>query len=522
MHSTWKSTLRRAAALLVLGSLARLEAGGGAVPVRWGGSTSSNMVSAARGLPDDLEAVKPLWELRLGTHQYSIPTVDRGRIYLGTDDSALDRPGVKRTGGGLLLCVDQATGKTIWRFPTPRYTKGVIDPYHFDQWKCGFCSGPVVDGDRVYVVGSRGEVLCLDRDGQANGNDGPFLDELAYMGAEKVSGAELGPADGDIIWRYDFLRELDVVPHDVCGSTLLLHGDLLYACTSNGVDGSHARVPRPLAPSLIVLDKHTGRLVAKDGERIGERMLHGHWSSPAFGSAGGRDMIFFGGGDGVLYAFEPARPAPEGSEPQTLRKVWSHDCNPPDYRARDGKPVPYSRWNKNSPDGPSEIIGTPVFFEGRVYVTIGQSPIHGVGRGQLSAIDAATGREVWASRLVDRSLATPSVAGGLVYVVDYSGYLHCFDAETGDRCWAHELGAGAWGASTFVADGKVYASGENDVVWVLRAGREKRVLSSAEFESVPITPAAAGGVLYLATQRRLLALPGGGGEREGNSGQTQD
>jgi hypothetical protein len=36
-----------------------------------------------------------------------------------------------------------------------------------------------VDGNRVYVVGNRGEILCLDRDGQANGNDGPFLDELA-------------------------------------------------------------------------------------------------------------------------------------------------------------------------------------------------------------------------------------------------------------------------------------------------------------------------------------------------------
>ena len=45
------------------------------------------------------------------------------------------------------------------------------------QWKCGTCSGPLVDGSRVYVVGNRGEILCLDREGQANGNDGPFRKE---------------------------------------------------------------------------------------------------------------------------------------------------------------------------------------------------------------------------------------------------------------------------------------------------------------------------------------------------------
>jgi outer membrane protein assembly factor BamB len=178
---------------------------------------------------------------------------------------------------------------------------------------------------------------------------------------------------------------------------------------------------------------------------------------------------------------------------------------------RDGQPVPYSKHSKNSPEGPSEVIGTPVFHQGRVYVTIGQSPIHGAGQGCLSCVDAATGVKVWSSQLVDRTLATVSIADGLLYVSDYSGNLHCFDAGTGDRQWVHALGAKTWCASTLVADGKVYAGTEANILWVLKAGREKEVISKTRFKTPPITPTAADGVLYVPTQKSLVAIPGKSG-----------
>ena len=474
-------------------------------PLHWGGGASPNMVSAARNLPADPGNVAPLWELPLGSHQYSIPTIDRGRIYLGINDTGIDRPGYRPSKGGAVVCIDQATGKLIWRIASPRYMPGVQPPYHFDQWACGICSGPVVDGDRVYVFGNRGEVLCLNRDGQANGNTGPFKDELAYMGIADAPENQLGATDGDIIWRYNLLTELDIVPHDVAGSTLLICGDLLYATTSNGLDDRHDKVPRPLAPSLIVLDKKTGRLIARDDEKIGQRLAHCLWSSPSAGRVNGTTIVFYGGGDGILYAFEPPTPGPEV---QTMRKLWSYDANPPEYRMRDGKPLPYSNHIRKSAIGPSEIIGTPVFHEGRVYVAIGQSPIHGNGNGCLSCVDAVTGAKIWTSQLIDRTLATPAISDGLIYMPDTTGNLHCFDAATGQRYWVHPLGASAWGASAFVADGKVYVGTEANVFWVLKAGRELRVLSKTRYKSVVITPAAADGVLYIPTQRSLIAVPG--------------
>ena len=430
-----------------------------------------------RDLPADPNAATPLWQLKLGLHQYSIPTIDRGRIFLTADDSAVQQPGYKPTGGGVLMCVDQATGKLIWELPSPRYMEGVKPPYHFDQWQCGICSQPIVDGERVFVVGNRGEVLCVDRN------------------------------RGTVVWRYNFITELGVVPHDVCGSTLLLVGDLVFACTSNGLDHRHDKVPAPLVPTLVALDKETGRLVARDQERIGERLLHCNWSSPIAGVVNGRTLVFFGGGDGILYAFELPSSSRDGGV-QPLKKVWSYDCNPPGYRMRDGVPVPHSTDRKLRTDGPSEIIGTPVFSGGRVYVAIGQSPLYGVGQGCLSCVDAATGQKVWDSTLVERTLATPALADGLLYIVDLTGNAHCFDAATGERCWVHPLGAKTWCASPFVADGKVYVSTESNILWTLRAGRTLEVLSRTRWKTPPITPTAADGVLYLPTQRSLLAIPG--------------
>ena len=68
--------------------------------------------------------------------------------------------------------------------------------------------------------------------------------------------------------------------------------------------GELRKPPAPTAPSLIVLDKKTGRLVASDDARIGPRLLHGQWSSPSLGAVNGRKLVFFGGGDGTCYAFE--------------------------------------------------------------------------------------------------------------------------------------------------------------------------------------------------------------------------
>lgn len=457
-------------------------------------------------LPDVFSAERLLWELDLGSHQYTVPLVDAGQIFLGVNDMELDHPAIESSGGGILMCRNAATGELVWRLPIPRNMAGNNPPSHFNHWKCGVCSQPVVDGDRLYLVGPRGDVLCVDRKGQANGNDGPFLDDACYMGVPANSDYQLAETDGDVIWRFDLLTELDVVPHDVCGSNPTQYGDCVYFCTSNGQDNRHDKIVNPKAPSLIAIDKATGRLVAVEDEGISANTFHGQWSSPVAAEFDGRPTIVFGGGDGVLYAFEPAEASSSVDEPGKLKLIWKRDCCPADYRVRDGVPLSYSGWKSKRPDGPSEIISTPAIHQGRIYVAIGQSPVHGPGKGALSCVDGVTGEMVWQNCQVDRTLSEAAICDGLLYLPDYSGALHCIDAETGESVWQHDLGGGVWCSSATVSDGRVYVGTERMAFWVLKAGREKEVLAKSRVQSMPITTVVNDDTLYLPTQRRIFAV----------------
>ena len=506
---------------------------------QWGGSDTRNMASGEKDLPEsfdpgkkkaggsevDLSTTRDVrWVAKLGTETYGNPTVSGGRVFVGTNNGAPRDPRLQGD-RGIVMCFEEATGRFLWQLAVAK-----VRPegnFNGDFKGLGVCSSPTVDGDRVYVVTSRCEVLSLDAGGQADGNDGPFLDEGRYMAPQSIrkpgkppSGrkpdeadkapdpVEVTAADGDIIWRYDLMTEIDVWPQDATDCSVLIHGDLAYVCTSNGVDTSHTNIPSPQAPSLIALDKGTGKLVAADDAGIGPRILHGQWSSPSSAEVGGRTLIFFGAGDGYCYAFD-AEPSPaSGSGPGVLKTVWRCDCNPPEYRARDGKPLPY---NKRG-EGPSEVIGTPVFHEGRVYVTIGQDTRHGPGKGALTCIDArltgdisSTGR-LWTYTGLNRSFATPSVSEGLVFVTDFPGKVHCLDAATGRCLWVHETGAFMMG-STFVADGRVYSGNEGGELTILAAAKKLEVLARVDLKApIHCTPIAANGVLYVACHRQLYAV----------------
>lgn len=502
---------------------------------QWGGRDCRNMVSDEKGLPEDFDpgSKKPSggidlsttrnvkWIAKLGSAAYGNPTVADGRVFVGTDDQTLSDDGrAHRTRGGLVQCLDEGTGRLLWRLIVPRREDLPPDPgLLYRQQQLGVCSSPAVEGDRVYVVTCAAEVLALDVHGQVDGNAGPFVDEARYMAGDDGKPADLLPTDADIVWRYDLIGELGIRPHDVASCSILIHGDLLYLSTSNGVDKPHERVLAPQAPAMIALDKRTGRLAAFENEKISTRLWHCQWSSPSLAQIGSGTQVCFGGGDGFCYAFEALNHA--GPEPVPLTKVWSYDCNPPQYRYRDGQPIPYylgdkrKRASPNKNDGkylgPSQIIATPVYDQGRVYVAIGQDPAHGRAKGLLHCIDAGQRGDCtqsacrWTYDGLDRSIGTATVSNGLVYILDVGGRLHCLDAETGKPYWVYETKAEAWG-SVLVADGKLYFGNQKDF-YVMAAGREPRLLSKIRLGSaVYSTPIVANGVLYVASQHYLWAV----------------
>ena len=468
---------------------------------QWGGGNDRNMASDETGLPEsfdlglgggkkskiDMKATRNVkWVAKLGSRTYGTPAVAGGRVFVGTNDAALNDPRLKVTRGGLVMCLDEATGKLLWQLVIPKFRprKG---NWRFNAMNLGVCAPPTVDGDRVYIVTSRGQVACLDVNGMENGNDGPFKDEGTYIVGEDNPAVEVSPLDADIIWYYDMILELNTRPEDVANSSVLVHGDLLYVCTTNGIDDPHRRDPKRGAPSLIVLNKKTGKLVAKDDEKIALRVSHGQWSSPASGKVRGKTLIFFAAGDNTCYAFVPVRPAADGTV-KTLKKVWSCNCHV------------------------RQLIATPVFYRGRIYVATGQDPLHGKGKAVLTCIDATktgditkTGK-IWTYDDIGRSLSTVAIADGLLYIAEIFGAIHCLDARTGVRYWKHTVSGQVWG-SVLVADGKVYIGTGHKNLWVLKAGKEKKVLQQIKLPGEMFTsPVAANGTLFLATHGYLIAV----------------
>ncbi len=500
-ESTWRSL-----AILTCLCLFTLPLCGADQP-QWGQRHTRNMVSDEKGLVSDFdldtgENIK--WIAPLGDQTWGTPTVAGGKVLIGTNN---EEPRDPRHKGdrGILLCLDENTGDLLWQLVVTK-----LGPDIFLDWpKAGIVSPPTIEGDRAYVVSNRGEVICLDMAGQANGNDGPYRDEAAHMGLGLDETYEVTSKDADILWLFDIPNQAGTYPHDSAHASVLLDGDFLYVNTSNGVDNTHKVIRRPDGPSLIVLDKNTGRLLAQDNEHIGPDIFHSTWSSPALGVVNGRKLIVFAGGNGMIYAFEALDSAPPEGQVLNLKRLWRFDFDP--EAPKDN----IHEYLTNRQISPSNIMGMPVFHNGRVYVAGGGDIWWGKHQAWLRCIDASGQGDVTSSALVwsqdtgKHCCCTPAIYNGLVFIADCDGQIQCLDAETGKVHWMHEARGEIW-ASPLVADGKVYVGTRRKEFVILAAAKEKKVIHTTRLDSaIAGTATAANGVLYVASMRKLYALQKG-------------
>jgi outer membrane protein assembly factor BamB len=448
----------------------------------WGGSPQRNMANEVeRGIPGDWDVTSGKnvkWVSQLGSQSYGNPCVAAGKVFVGTNNQAERQPKAKGD-KGIVMCFNESDGKFLWQLTHDKLAAGRVN----DWPRQGICSSACVEGKRVYYVSNRCELVAADVEGFYDGkNDGPYTQETLT-----------GKIDGDIVWKLDMIKELGVFPHNMSASSPLVQGDLVFLLTSNGVDESHTVIPAPEAPSFIAVNKRTGEVVW-DRNDPGEKIMHGQWSSPAYGVIGGQKQVVFPGGDGRLYAFVP----------ETGKPLWSFQGNPEGTVYKLG-----GLGTRN------EIIATPVIYGNRVFFSMGQDPEHGEGPSHLYAVDATqrgditkTGA-VWHNTEINRAMSTVAIHDGVLYHCDLSGVFRAIDPETGKVFWKHDMGAAVW-SSPYYVDGKVFQGNEDGDVVIFQAGKEKKVLNKLNMGgSVYTTPVAANGVLYITTREKLYALQQG-------------
>jgi outer membrane protein assembly factor BamB len=503
---------------------------------QWGGSPSRNNTPDAKAVPTewDLETRKNVkWSAQVGSQTYGNPVVANGKVYVGTNNGA---GYLKRypptTDLGCLLCFEEETGKFLWQHSSEKLPTGRVH----DWPQQGICCAPLVDGDRLWFVTSRGEVLCLDTEGFHDGeNDGPFTKE-----------PNSNKDEADVVWSLDMMSQLGISQHNMCSCSVTALGGVLFVITGNGVDEGHINIPAPDAPSFIALERATGKVLWTD-KSPGINVLHGQWSSPACGVLGGVPQAIFGGGDGWLYSFR----ADEGKDgrPELL---WKFDANP-----KESKYILGARADRN------HIIGTPVIYDGLVYVAVGEDPEHGEGVGHLWCIDPTKRGDVspqlvfnkkdpttpiphkrlqacepeqgdfvkdnpgaavvwhFGAPLVKtsdgaarespmhRTCGTVAIKDDILYIADFSGFVHCLDAKTGKFHWTHDMLSACW-SSALIAGGHVYVGNEDGIVFVFKHGPQAEVVREIDMKnSVYTTPMVANGVLFIANRTNLFAITAG-------------
>ena len=399
-----------------------------------------------------------VWSVELGNEVYGSPVIAGDVVFVGADNTRPSDPAFQEH-SGVLKAFRAVDGAFLWQDLAPRVERGLR------EWLLpSTTSAPYVEGDRLYYVTAECQLRSLDTQG--------------FKGA------------ADIVWQLD-MPALGVFPHEACNSDVLALGDLLMVGTSNGQNEGHTRVPSSRAPSLIAVNKHSGKVVWS-AIGAGDRVLHGAWSSPVAADVNGRVQVLFGGGDGWLRAYDAA----SGQE------VWRFDGNSKDARWLPRAGV-LSR---------SSIIASPIFADGRVFVAMGVSPGHANGPSLIHAIspngqkDVTESGRLWTSRDVGRVVGTPIVKDGLLYVGDLGGTVHCLDAATGARLWKHETNDAIWG-SLLLAGDRLYVGNAGGLMTVLRAGRRKELLAQIEMDAPLYSrPAVVGDTLYLATASRLYVI----------------
>jgi hypothetical protein len=211
------------------------------------------------------------------------------------------------------------------------------------------------------------------------------------MGEDEPGGAN---ADRHIVWRYDLAERLHAEQDHAASCSVLVHGDFVYVCTGNGRFKTTKRPFYPLTPSLIAFNKHTGQLVARDDEQIGEQLWRGQWSSPSLAMVNGKAQILFATGNGLCYAFEPVDPAaqvtPDRWTTTTLRSPIVSFIDVKDKDTAGLSPAEYAR--KFNPPRATQTPALPLEFRYSIGLPV-TTPIDSIPTAQVP--DVPILKKIW-------------------------------------------------------------------------------------------------------------------------------
>jgi outer membrane protein assembly factor BamB len=383
-----------------------------------GGRPDRNMVANEKGLPvewgEGATKKNIKWSADLGDVTYGSPVISGGRVFIGTNN---DEPAVRQK-RGVLKCFSEKDGSLLWRAVHEKLAEAGED-----DSAIGICSTPCVAGDRVYYVSNRAELVCrtvedgkpawtLDLRGafgvtpnQASASSPLVAGDRVFVvtgqGANNRTGVVKNPSapsfiavdckSGKPIWQ------------DSSPGAKIITGQ--WGSPGYGVVDGQPQVAFPGGDGwLYSFEPATGKLLWKFNCKAHEKT-----------SAGGEPETMFSLVAAPVFAGSRVYIAigePEASTgPGALRCI--------DARGRGDVTGSAEVWRLGGKEF-SDSLSTVAVHDGLVYAA--DAP------GFLSCLDAETGKRLWSHDHLSNIWGSPLVADGRVYVQTGEGVVHIFQA----------------------------------------------------------------------------------------------
>ncbi len=325
------------------------------------------------------------------------------------------------------ICVDQDSGKITQNVEV--FAESQLEPKNdFNSYAS---PTPVLEHGRVYVSFGTYGSACLDA----------TTAQILWKNQELRLDHKEGPGSSPILWKHYFL----------------LHCD--------GMDVQY----------LAALDKETGRLAYRIDRTYPLSTLRPDirkaYCTPTVATIDGEDQLISVGSRCVY-----------GYEPLTGKELWH--CNLPGF--------------SNTP--------RPVYADGMAFVSTGFSNAelwaidpHGQGPDHIAPV-------IW--KWTKGAPLKPSVlvVNGMVFFTSDSGIARCLDEKTGQQLWQSRIVAGS-SASPIYANGLIYFFDEHGKCAVIRPENKLDEVAENQLDGrILASPAVAGNALYIRTDMALYRI----------------
>jgi outer membrane protein assembly factor BamB len=377
------------------------------------------------------------WKIELPAPGNSSPVIWENRVFVTCGDRA--------TALRTLLCLDAATGRTLWRHKEPSETY----KQHADN---GYATAtPVVDADGVVITWTTPKAVML----------------LAL----DLNGGE--------VWRRDLGPLVSL--HGSGASPIIYQGMVVLFNDqedmghSFGPKAKKQDEPKPVGRSfLVALDRKTG----KTRWQTETKTWLAAYSTPCvYRAEGGREeLIFSNTAQGIM-----------GVDPATGRINW--EIGPP--------------FLDRAVISPVVAPGLVIAGHG-----VGMSGVRCLAVRPGSREQGTPPTLAYVETKSLPMTPTPLVKDGRLYLWSDGGVASCLRVADGELVWRERVG-GVFYSSPVWVNGRLYNVSKKGEVVVLAAADKFEVLSRVPLgEPSLATPAVSGGVMYLRTNSHLFSLGG--------------